>query len=51
MYLILIKLLEMEAADRDILLKLYNALEMLLRKKNSEVNHISPKSNEYIRPD
>ena len=37
------KAVEMEAADRDILLKLYNALEMLFKKENiSEVNHISP---------
>jgi hypothetical protein len=41
----------MEAIDQDILLKLYNALEMLLRRKKKILgNHISP-SNEYIRPD
>lgn len=29
------KAVEMEAADRDILLKLYNALELLFKKENN----------------
>jgi hypothetical protein len=40
----------MEAADRDILLKLYNALEMLLRKKIL-ARLIIFHQIKYIRPD
>ena len=38
------KAVEMEAADRDILLKLYNALEMLFKKEkiNEGIDYISP---------
>ncbi len=44
------KSVEMEAADRDILLKLYNALEMLFKKENNIEckNYISPNQTSIL---
>lgn len=44
------KAVDIEAADRDVLLKLYNALDLLFRKENvTEVkNHISPNQTNIL---
>ena len=44
------KAVEMEAADRDILLKLYNALELLFKKENNLEckNYISPNQTSIL---
>ena len=44
------KAVEIESADRDVLLKLYNALGMLFKKDNCTegLNHISPNQTNIL---
>ncbi len=44
------KAVEIESADRDVLLKLYNALGMLFKKENCTEgkNHISPNQTNIL---
>jgi hypothetical protein len=44
------KALEIDKEDRDVLLKLYNALELLFKKENANElkNHISPNQTNIL---